>query len=188
MARLIYSAIASLDGFVADEHGNFDWAAPDEEVHGFVNERERPIGTYLLGRRMYDVMRFWDTDDATTEQPEVMRDYAAIWRSADKIVYSRSLAEVTAPRARLAREFDAEAVRALKRDTPRDVSIGGPQLAAHALRAGLVDELQLFLTPVVVGRGNRALPDDVRLRLVLIDEHRFSSGVVYLRYRLTLDE
>src|SRR5437762_1448702 len=128
MAMLIYSAIASLDGFVADEQGNFDWAAPDEEVHQFVNDRERSVGTYLLGRRMYDVMRFWDTADATTDQPEVMRDYAAIWRSADKVVYSRSLAELATSRTRLEREFDPAAVRRLKGAATRDMSVGGPNL------------------------------------------------------------
>ena len=183
-AKLTYSAITSLDGFVADERGNFDWAAPDEEVHGFVNDRERGIGTYLLGRRMYEVMKFWETADAQADEPEVFLDYARIWKAADKIVYSTTLDRVMAARTRLEKRFDADAVRRLKAQASADLSVGGPHLAAEALRAGLVDELQLFLTPHLVGRGNPALPDDVRLRLELLDERRFASGVVYLRYRL----
>ena len=178
---LVYSAITSLDGYVADESGNFDWAAPDEEVHAFVNDRERGVGTYLYGRRMYEVMRGWQTMDVEAEPP-VMRDYAAIWRAADKVVYSTTLPEVTTPRTRLERAFDADAVRALT--AQGDVSIGGPQLAAHALRAGLVDECHLYLSPVVVGGGNRALPEGVRLRVELVDQHRFGSGVVHLAYRV----
>ena len=187
MARLIYGAIASLDGFVADERGNFDWAAPDEEVHRFVNELERPVGTYLYGRRMYDVMKFWETAHAQADEPAAFLDYARIWQSADKIVYSRSLDRVTTARTRLEKTFDADAVRGLKAQARADLSVGGPRLAAEALRAGLVDELHLFLTPHVIGRGNAALPDDVRLRLELVDERRFASGVVYLAYRLSLD-
>ena len=187
MAKLIYTAICSLDGYVADAKGNFDWAAPDEEVHGFVNECERPIGTYLLGRRMYDVMRYWDTPAAIDDQPEVVRDYATIWRAADKIVYSQTLDAVSAPRTRLERAFDAAAVGKLKADARADLSIGGPHLAAEALKVGLVDEIQLFLTPIAVGSGNRALPEGVRIDLALLDEHRFAGGVVYLRYRIRLD-
>ena len=187
MSKLIYSAITSLDGYVADERGNFDWAAPDEEVHGFVNDRERPIGTYLLGRRMYDVMKFWETAHAEAGEPAAFLDYARIWQSADKIVYSRSLDRVTTARTRLEKTFDAHAVRGLKAQARADLSVGGPHLAAEALRAGLVDELHLYLTPHVVGRGNAALPDDLRLRLELVDERRFASGVVYLSYRISLD-
>jgi dihydrofolate reductase len=187
VAKLIYSAIASLDGYVADENGNFDWAAPDEEVHRFVNHMERPIGRYLLGRRMYEVMRFWDSPQATADQPDVMIEFASIWRAADKIVFSRSLAVVSTGRTHLEREFDAASVRQLKATDQRDLSIGGPELAANALRTGLVDEIQLYLTPVVVGGGKRALPDGMRLDLRLLDERRFRSGVVYLRYRITLD-
>ena len=188
MARLLYSAITSVDGFVADERGNFDWAAPDEEVHQFVNDREREIGTYLLGRRMYDVMKFWETADAQPDEPPVFYDYARIWRSAEKIVYSASLDRVTTARTRLERRFDAEAVRLLKAHAPADLSVGGSHLAAEALRAGLVDELHLYLTPHVIGRGNAALKEDVRLRLELVDQRRFASGVVYLAYRISLDE
>jgi dihydrofolate reductase len=183
VARLIYSAIASLDGYIADEAGNFDWAAPGEEVHAFVNRLERPVGTYLYGRRMYEVMAAWETlplDD----QPPVMREFAELWRAADKIVYSRTLGGVTRPRTRLEPEFDPEAVRQLKEAADRDLSVGGPELAGHALAAGLVDELQLFLAPVVVGGGMAALPDGIRLELDLLEEHRFRSGFVYLWYRI----
>jgi dihydrofolate reductase len=183
MPKLIYSAIASVDGYVADANGNFDWAAPDEEVHAFVNDLERPIGTYLYGRRMYDVMAVWETLPVDDEPP-VMRDFAELWRAADKVVYSRTLDEVTTPKTRLEREFDAEAVRGLKDAAASDLSVGGPGLAAEALAAGLVDEIGLFLTPVVVGGGTRALPDGVRLDLELLDERRFASGVVYASYRV----
>ncbi|HEY1366016.1 MAG TPA: dihydrofolate reductase family protein [Gaiellaceae bacterium] len=175
---LIYSAIASLDGYAADEDGTFEWAAPDEEVHAFLNELERPVGTYLYGRRMYETMAAWETMEG---QSDVSRDYATIWRAAEKVVYSTTLAEVTTARTRLERAFDPEAVRRLKADG--DASVGGPHLAAQALAAGLVDELQLYLAPVVVGGGTRALPDGVRMELALLDERRFASGFVYLRYR-----
>jgi dihydrofolate reductase len=183
MAKLIYSAISSLDGYIADEDGNFDWAAPDEEVHAFVNDLERPIGTYLYGRRMYDVMVFWETADTLLDEPPVMRDFAAIWQAADKIVYSRTLETVSSARTRITRDFDAEAVRQLKAQATRDLTIGGPALAAQALKAGLVDECQLFLAPVVVGGGTPSLPDHVRVGLELLDERRFGNGMVYLRYR-----
>ena len=182
MAGLIYSAITSLDGYVADEDGKFDWAAPDEEVHSFVNDLERPIGTYLYGRRMYDVLVAWETMD-TGEQPPVMRDYAEIWRAADKIVYSGTLETVSSARTRIERDFNPEAVRQLKARADRDISVGGPELAAQAFKTGLVDECQLFITPIIVGGGKRSLPDDVRLKLELRDERRFGNGMVYLRYR-----
>ena len=182
MARLIYSAIASLDGYVADAAGAFDWAAPDEEVHAFVNDLERPVGTYLYGRRMYETMVYWETADAVAGQPPVMLDFAELWRAADKVVYSRTLATVAGARTRIERDFDPGAVRQLKASAERDIGVGGPELAAHALRAGLVDELQLFVVPMVVGGGSRALPDDVRLKLELLDERRFAGGMVYLRY------
>jgi dihydrofolate reductase len=181
MARLIYSAIASLDGYINDESGRFDWSAPDEEVHAFVNDAERAIGTYLYGRRMYDVMAVWETM-STDGEPPVMRDYAEIWRAADKVVYSRALDAPRTPRTRIEREFDPAAVRAMKDGAAADLSIGGAELAGQALRAGLVDEVSLFLSPVVVGGGTRALPSDVRIDLELLDERRFSGGVVHLRY------
>jgi dihydrofolate reductase len=182
MAELIYMAIVSLDGYVADEDGNFDWAEPNEEVHAFVNDLERPIGTYLYGRRLYEVMVAWET---IADQEPFMRDYAEIWRAADKIVYSRTLETVASERTRIERGFDPDAVKQFKEAADREISIGGPTLAAEAIRAGLVDEIGLFLSPTVVGGGTRALPDDVRLPLELVDERRFNNGTVYLRYRTT---
>ena len=182
MAKLIYSAITSLDGYVADRDGNFEWAAPDEEVHAFVNDLERPIGTYLYGRRMYETMAVWETLDVTGEPP-AMRDFAELWRKAEKIVFSMTLHAVSTTRTRLERSFDPRAVRELKARAELDVSMGGPHLAAQAIRAGLVDEYHLFLTPVVVGGGTHWLPDDVRVDLELVDERRFEGGVVHLHYR-----
>jgi len=182
VARLIYSAIASLDGYTADEAGNFDWAAPDAELHAFVNDLERGVGTHLYGRRMYETMAVWETMDVSAE-PDVMRDYAEIWRAADKVVYSRTLAAPATPKTRIEREFDPEAIRGIKEAADRDVSVGGPGLAAHALRAGVVDEIQLLLVPVVVGGGTRALPEGLRAGLDLLDERSFASGAVYLRYQ-----
>ena len=182
MAELIYSALASLDGYVADEDGRFGWAEPDEEVHAFVNDLSRGVGTFLLGRRMYEVLSAWETIDLAGE-PSVIRDFAGIWRSADKVVYSRTLGTVSTARTRLERDFDPEAVRKLKAAAERDLGVSGPQLAAHAFRAGLVDECQLFLSPIVVGGGTRSLPDGVRLELDLVDERRFGNGTVFLRYR-----
>lgn len=181
MAKLIYSVIASLDGYVADRDGNFDWAAPDEEVHASVNDLERPIGTYLYGRRMYDVMVAWETM-GLEDQPAVMRDYGQIWRAADKVVFSRTLASVSSEKTRIERSFDVEVIRRMKASAPQDFSVGGPGLAAHALKARLVDECQLIVAPVIVGGGTAWLPDDLRLDLDLVDEHRFASGSVFLRY------
>ena len=182
MAKLIYSAITSLDGYVADRDGSFDWAAPDAEVHAFVNELERPIGTHLYGRRMYEVMTAWETMQ-TVDEPPVMKDFAEIWQAANKIVYSTTLDAVSSARTRIERNFDADAVRQLKAASDSDLSIGGPGLAAHAIEAGLVDEYHLFLAPVVVGGGTQALPDGLRLSLELLDERRFDSGFVHLHYR-----
>ena len=179
MAKLIYSGIMSLDGYVADENGNFDWAEPDEEVHAFVNDIERPIGTYLLGRRMYDVMVAWESIE--DEQPSI-KDYAEIWRAADKVVYSRSMEKVSSARTRLERTFDPDAIREMKAAAERDIGVGGPELAAQAIRAGLVDEIHLYVSPIVVGGGTKALPDEVRVELELLAEHRFRDGIVYLRY------
>jgi dihydrofolate reductase len=168
---------------VADEDGKFDWAAPDEEVHSFVNELERSVGTYLYGRRMYEVMGAWETMD-TVDQPSVTRDYAEIWRAADKIVYSTTLETPSSARTRIEPNFDLDAVRQMKGSAERDISVGGPGLAAQALKAGLVDELHLFLSPIVVGGGKQSLPDNVRLRLELLDERRFGNGVIHLHYDL----
>ena len=169
MAKLIYSAICSLDGYVADAEGNFTWARPDDELHAFVNDLERPIGTYLYGRRMYDTMVFWETAD--------------IWRAAEKVVFSRGLDQVSSAKTRIEPEFDPEAIRQLKTDAERDLGIGGPELAGEAIREGLVDEFHLFVNPILVGGGNRALPDGVRIDLELSDERRFDSGVIHLHYR-----
>jgi dihydrofolate reductase len=183
MAKLIYSAITSLDGYVADQDGNFDWAEPDEEVHIFVNDLERPVGTYLYGRRMYQLMTYWETAHDLPDQPPFIRDFAQIWQAADKVVYSTTLQAVSTARTRIERDFDPEAVRQWKATANADLSVGGPTLAAHAFRAGLVDECHLFITPIVVGGGTQSLPDNVRLKLDLVDERRFGSGVVHLRYR-----
>ena len=182
MAKLIYSAITSLDGYVADEDGNFDWAEPDEELHTFVNELERPVGTYLYGRRMYEVMVAWETMDLS-EQPPFIREYAEIWRAADKTVYSKTLETISSARTRLERDFDPGSIRRMKAQAGPDMSVGGPDLAAQAIEAGLVDECHLFLTPILVGGGKRSLPNNVRLKLALLDEGRFGNGVVHLHYR-----
>ena len=182
MAQLIYSAIMSIDGYTADRDGNFNWSAPDEEVHAFINDMERDVGTYLLGRRMYEVMSVWETMD-TRDEPPVIQDYARIWQGADKVVYSTTLDTPSTSKTRLERQFLPETVRDLKKDSGRDISIGGPTLAAHALNAGLVDECRLFINPVAVGGGLRFLPDGLQARLELLEDHRFGNGVVYLRYR-----
>ena len=183
MAKLIYSAIASLDGYVADEDGNFDWAVPDEEVHAFINDLDRPVGTYLYGRRMYETMVGWETDHTLADQSLLMRDFVEIWQAANKIVYSKTLEAVSTARTRIERGFDAEAVRQMKALAGRDLIVGGPELAAQAFKAGLVDECHLFVAPMVVGGGKRSLPDNVRLKLELLDERRFGNGMVYLHYR-----
>jgi dihydrofolate reductase len=182
MAKLIYSAITSLDGYIADEDGNFDWAAPDQEVHTFVNDLERPVGTYLYGRRMYEVMAPWETDPTLATQSPVMREFAQLWQAADKVVYSRTLETASTARTRIERDFDPEAVRQMKATAGRDLTVGGPDLAAQALKAGLVDEFQLFLVPIIVGGGRPSLPSNLRLELELLDERRFGNGVVHLRY------
>ena len=182
MGKLIYSAITSLDGYVADEEGRFDWAEPDEEVHAFVNDLERSVGTYLYGRRLYEVMAVWETMPLA-DQPAHIRDYAEIWRAADKVVYSTTMSEVPTPRTRMERRFDPEEVRRTKAASERDLSVGGAGLAAHAFRAGLVDECHLFIAPILVGGGTSAFPDDVRLKLELLDERPFANGMVYVRYQ-----
>ena len=181
MAKLIYSTIASLDGYVEDEHGAFQWAAPDAEVFAFINELERPIGTYLYGRRMYETMVYWET--AEDEDP-VAQDFTTIWRAADKLVYSRTLQTPSSTRTQIHPTFDPAAITHLKQSATTDLTIGGPELAGAALTAGLVDELQLFLTPFLVGAGKPALPANLRTRLDLLDEQRFKAGVIYLRYAL----
>jgi dihydrofolate reductase len=179
VGRLIYSAITSLDLYVEDESGEFDWAAPDDEVFAFVTELERPIGTYLYGRRMYETMAYWE---AAGDDSAATREFADVWSAADKIVYSRTLEAPSSAQTRIEREFDPAAIRRLKQSSAGDITIGGAELAGEALAAGLVDECRLLLVPVLIGGGKRALPDGVRVQLELLDEHRFRSGVVYLRY------
>jgi dihydrofolate reductase len=178
---LLYSTIMSLDGFIADENGNFEWAAPDEEVHRFVNDLERPVGIYLYGRRMYETMVYWETEG---EDTDITRDYATIWRAADKVVYSHTLEKAASARTRIERDFDVDAVRGMKQAAATDISIGGPQLAAQAVDAGLVDELQMFVVPVIVGAGKQALPVRTFSPLSLAEERRFGNGTVFLRYRV----
>ncbi|MCJ7832223.1 MAG: dihydrofolate reductase family protein [Actinobacteria bacterium] len=182
MARLVYAVLASLDGYVADEPGNFDWAAPGEEVHRFINELERPVGTYLYGRRLFEVMAVWQNMPNIGQEPDVIREFAAIWQSADKIVYSKTLTTVATPKTRLERAFDPQSVRTMVTNQERDVSIGGPTLAAHALRAGIVDDIHLFVVPVVVGGGTSCWPAGVRLALDLVEQTRFADGTLHLHY------
>jgi dihydrofolate reductase len=184
MAKLICSGITSLDGYTADENGRFDWSEPDEEVHTFINDMERPIGTYLYGRRIYEVMAYWETVHTQPGQSPYSLDYANVWQAADKVVYSTSLEAPRTARTRIERTFDPKAVRAMKDAADRDLSVGGPTLAAHAFRAGLVDEVIVFVSPIAVGGGLRFLPDKVRLNLDLVAERRFGNGVVFLRYRV----
>jgi dihydrofolate reductase len=185
MAQLIYSAIASLDGYVEDETGNFEWAAPDDDVLAFVNDLERPVGTYLYGRRMYETMLYWESVELGPDHPGEVRDFKEIWQGAGKIVYSRTLATVSSASTRVERDFDPAAVQHLKMSSDHDITIGGANLAAQALRAGLVDELQLFAVPVSVGGGRHWLPSDLRIALDLVEVRQFANGVVFLRYSPT---
>jgi len=182
MGTLIYTGITSLDGYINDARGNFDWAAPSDEVHAFVNDLERDVGTYLYGRRLYDTMTYWETPSPETDASPVMRDYQQIWSAARKIVYSSSLDAVASENTTIERVFDPEVVAEVVGRADTDVSIGGAHLAAHALRAGLVGELRMFLNPVIVGDGTPFLPDGYADRLELLDEQQFGNGVVYLRY------
>jgi dihydrofolate reductase len=182
MAKLIYFMPTSLDGYIADETGNPDWAAPDEEVFAFINDLVRPIGMYLYGRKIYETMAIWETPDVIPGLTPGMLDFARIWQATDKIVYSKSLEIVSTPKTRLEREFDPQAVRNLKTQSPHDVSVAGPNLAAQAIRAGLVDEYHLLVVPMMRGGGKRVLPSDVCVKLDLLDERRFANGMVHLRY------
>ena len=182
MGKLLYLAIASLDGYIEDESGRFDWAEPDEEAHIFVNDLERSVGTHLYGRRLYDTMVYWETAHTVPDLTPYALEYAEIWQAADKVVYSRTLEAPSSARTRIERDFDADAVRELKAASDNDLSVGGAELAAEAIRAGLVDEIQLLLAPAVVGGGKRALPDGVHVKLELLDERRFAGGMVFLRY------
>ena len=183
MAKLIYSMLMSLDGYTEDERGGFGWGAPDdEEVHSYINELGSSFGTYLYGRRMYETMIYWETAHMVTDQPQFVLDWARQWQAAEKIVYSKTLAEPRSARTRIEREFEPDSVRRLKVDADRDITVDGPELAAHAIRAGLVDQFQMIVCPVVVGGGKRFFPDGVRLDLELVGERRFGKGVVVLRY------
>ena len=182
-ARLIFLAIQSLDGYIEDEQGKFDWARPDQEVHRFVNDLIRPVGTYLYGRRMYETMQGWETQYGLAPDPPWTQDFAQIWRAADKVVYSRTLKQVSTPKTRLERTFDVDAIREMKARAERGLAIGGPGLAANAFRAGLIDEIHLLIAPRIVGGGKPSFPDELDLKLQLIDERRFEkSSVAYLRY------
>lgn len=183
MARLIYAAITSLDGYVEDDDGAIGWAAPDEELHTFVNDLARPVGTYLYGRRMYETMVFWETAPILADEPAYVNDFAEIWRTADKVVYSTSLTAVSSDRTTIEREFDPDRVRQLKAEQARDISVGGPALARQAIEAGLVDEFHQFVAPVVVGGGKRFLPPGFRFELELVGGRIFASGVAHLHYQ-----
>jgi dihydrofolate reductase len=183
MAKLIYISNVSLDGYIEDEHGSFDWTAPDDEVFAFITDLVRSVGTYLYGRRLYETMAVWETDPALAAQSELMADFANVWQAADKVVYSTTLEAVSTAKTRLERSFDPDSVRGMKASATSDLTVGGSNVAAHAFKAGLVDECQLFIWPVLVGGGKPALPSDTRAELELLDERRFSNGVMYLRYR-----
>ena len=184
--KLIYVATGSLDGYIEDKQGKFDWAAPDEERHQFVNDLLRPVGTYLYGRRMYETMQVWETQYGSESDPIWARDFARLWRAADKVVYSKTLKQVSTARTRLERTLDVDGIREMKSRARHDLAIGGHELAAHAFSAGLIDEIHLFIAPIIVGGGKPSLPDDLRLKLELIDERRFgSSSAVYLRYLIS---
>jgi dihydrofolate reductase len=184
MSKLIYIANISLDGFIEDSHGNFDWTVPSDEYFAFITDLVRPCGTYLLGRRMYETMAVWETDPALAAQSELMSDFAHVWQAANKVVYSSTLHEVSTTKTQLARNFDPGAIRDMKASATKDLTVTGPNLSAHAFRAALVDECQLFIQPVFVGAGKSSLPRDMRANLELLDERRFSNGVVYVRYRV----
>jgi dihydrofolate reductase len=183
MARLIYSAISSLDGYIEDANGKFDWAVPDEEVHRYINDLVRSTSTYLYGRRMYETMMGWETDPALAAQSPLMQDFAEVWGAADKIVYSKTLEVVATRKTRIEQDFNPKMIRKLKAVARHDILIGGPNLAAYAFRARLIDECHLFLAPVIVGGGKQSLPNNIRLELLLLEEHRFSNGMVHLRYQ-----
>jgi dihydrofolate reductase len=187
MAKLIYSALSSLDHYIEDANGNFDWAAPDEEVHAFINNLERSSGTYLYGRRMYEMMTVWETDPDLAAESPLLGEFAEIWQAADKILYSRTLTSAATRKTTIERNFDPEAIRRLKETAERNIAIGGSELAGQVFRSGLIDECHLFLVPVIIGGGKRSLPDNLRLDLDLLEEHRFSSGVVFLRYQVRQD-
>ncbi len=184
MSKLIYFTPTSLDGFIAGETDSMDWSVPDEEISAFINDVHRPIGTYLYGRKEYETMAVWETPDAIPGLTPAMMDFSRIWQAAVKIVYSKSLETVSTPNTRLEREFEPQAVRDLKAQLPHDISVAGPNLAAQAIRAGLVDEYHLLVVPMMLGGGKPVLPGSVRVKLDLLDERRVGYGWVYLRYHI----
>jgi dihydrofolate reductase len=183
LSKLIYSAIASLDGYIEDHDGNFNWGVPVDEAHAFINNLMRPIGTHLYGRRMYEVMMAWETDSSLGEQSPTMADFARLWQAAEKVVYSQTLKSVSTARTRIARTFEAESIRQMKQELEADLVIGGPELAANAFKAGLIDECYVFLAPITVGRGKPAFPQAIHVHLGLLDQRRFTDGMVYLHYK-----
>lgn len=184
MGKLIYAINTSLDGFTEDATGSFDWSVPDEDVHEYYNDMMRGVGTQLLGRRMYETMAVWETEPAFAEESAVQADFADAWQDSDKLVYSTTLSDPVTKRTRIVAAFEAGEVRALKEASSADLLVGGPGLAADALRAGVVDELRLVLAPVAVGAGKPAFPTDLRLELELVDERRFGNGAVHVAYRV----
>ena len=184
MSKLIYIANVTLDGYIEDSQGRFDWTAPSDDVFAFITDLVRPTGTYLYGRRLYETMAVWETDPALAAQSELMSAFARVWQAANKVVYSTTLHAVSTAKTQLERDFDPDAIRDLKAAAANDLTVGGANLAAHAFRAGLVDECQFLIGPVFVGAGKSSLPRDTRADLELLDERRFSNGVVYVRYRV----
>jgi dihydrofolate reductase len=184
MAKLIYVSNVSLDGYIEDEHGSFDWTAPADDFFSFITDLMRPVGTYLYGRRLYDMMAVWETDPALAAQSELRADFANVWQAADKVVYSTTLDAVSTARTRLEHDFDSVSIRDMKASATSDLTVGGAHLAAHALKAGLVDECHLFIRPILLGGGKPALPSNTRAELELLDDRRLNQGVVYLRYRI----
>lgn len=185
MAKLIYAPMGSLDGYIEDEHGRFEWAAPDDEVMAFVNDLVRPVGIHLYGRRMYETMVYWETADGGSDQPALTREWAGIWRAAEKVVYSRTLQTVSSAKTRIERDLNPDAIRQMKETSAADIVIGGAELAGQAIAAGLIDELHFVLVPTIIGGGKRALPGKVRTELELVDERRFRNGAVHLHYLCT---
>ncbi|WP_379127250.1 dihydrofolate reductase family protein [Paenibacillus sp. sgz500958] len=184
MSKLIYATNVSLDGYTEDEQGNLGWGISDDETYAFWSDFQRTIGTYLYGRRMYEMMVYWETANAGGDQPEVKQEFAQIWRAAEKIVYSRTLQAVSSAKTKIEREFDSDAIRRLKESSGADITIGGPELAGQAMSAGLIDECHLLVNPIILGGGKRAFPDNLSMRLELLGERRFRSGVVHLHYRV----
>ena len=184
MSKLIYAVNTSVDGFMEDQDGNFGWTEPNDEVFKFITDLMRPIGTHLLGRRMYETMMVWETDPKFAAESSLKRDFAEVWQAANKIVFSTTLENLPTRKTQLMRSFEPETIRQLKANSEHDILIEGPEIASHAFRAGLIDECHLFILPVVVGGGKSAIPNNLRLNLELLEEQHFGNGTVYLRYRI----